>query len=223
MVIAKMTHCSGVMDRKTPRLAAVAALAAPTADFGAAPFPSLAVVAPAAVARRAAFELVDWYPALRAAWLRAAWPGLPAPPFPAGLRAPCFWFAIYSNPSPAWTAGEVHTAAGAFFVILQMAAVIEFAALSMSAATLLLGSAMSAATWDQVSFDRSCGLYWAPRTRYWLPKSTKGNEPFSFAGTYGGASHLANSADCSAVGVCSAFPSVVPWISTGWKSTYLLV
>ena len=40
-----------------------------------------------------------------------------------------------------------------------VAAVIEFAALSMSEATLLLGSAMSAATWDQVSLDRSCGLY----------------------------------------------------------------
>ena len=75
------------------------------------------------------------------------------------------------------TAGELHTAAGAFGVALQIAAVIEFAEPSTYLATALLGSLSALATCAQLRLARALGRYCDPSTRYLLPMSTNGKLP----------------------------------------------
>src|ERR1700761_4430380 len=119
-----------------------------------------------------------------------------APGCPAGNRAndvtirqPC----EVSDAVAAVTPAEEHTAPGWPFVTLQIAAVMMFAAPSMSLATELDGFCIAAATWDQVMPDSAEGRYCASGSVYWLPMSTKGIDPFAY---------LSKSAVSSDVGVC---------------------
>src|ERR1700685_3933594 len=105
--------------------------------------------------------------------------------------------------------GVVQTFDGWLFVTLQIVAVIMLAAPSAPLAIALDGSLSAAATWAQVWPASTCGLYWAPCTKYLPPKSMNGMAPSSLEETYGGASYLVISAVCALVSFSSGFSATV--------------